>query len=651
MLKVMRDSFHHLKWVLIAVVAAFVFGFVFIDMGLGGGGVSGAPDAAFAARVNGETISYNDYFRSMKNLEEMYSQMYGQQFTPGMAQSMGLPTQVLSSLVDQRLLTQEAERLNLTATSEEVRRKLLSIPTFSPDGKFVGMELYTRYVTGPLGYPSAAAFEEDLAREITLNKMDSALMSSLVVSPKAAEAEYRRANENAKIRLVILPAAQQPAAISVTPAEVEAYYKANAGKFTHGEQRQARYLLADYAKIRATVKPVEADIRAAYDKAKENYRTPGAAKVQHILVKVAPGAGAEVEAAAKQKADTIVQQLRGGASFAALAKQHSEDPSSAAVGGEMGWVEMGQTVEPFERAIFSVPLNTISEPIRSPEYGFHIVRVTERRDAGFRPFEEVRAELENSWINEKAMEAARAEITRLATMMKQNKPSSVETFTGYANDKVTSNTTGWFGRGDTIEGVGSNPSLAQWIFSAQPGEVSPEAIGTQRGPALFYVTGARPAGTTDLAEIRPKVEQEARLSKGREAALASLKQMLSGAASIDAVAQQAGQPAREASVSHQTGVVGLTGDVTPIVQAAMSTEPGKVVGPFVVNEGAVAFQVVEQKKVTPEELAQNRESFMAQLREQQARNLRTVLVQRLRKNAQIELNDEITRPTSRPAGV
>ena len=215
MLKVMRDSFHHLKWVLIAVVVAFVFGFVFIDMGLGGGSLGGnaADTRTFAARVNGETIPINDYYRALQNLSQMYEQMYGQQFTPEMAQQMGLPKQVLDSLVDQRLLTQEARRMNLDASQDEVRKKLLSMPTFTPEGKFVGMELYRNYVVGRLGYPNTAAFEEDLGREITLSKMESALASSLVVSPKAAEAEYRRTNENAKIRYVIIPAAQQAATI------------------------------------------------------------------------------------------------------------------------------------------------------------------------------------------------------------------------------------------------------------------------------------------------------------------------------------------------------------------------------------------------------------------------------------------------------
>jgi peptidyl-prolyl cis-trans isomerase D len=643
----MRDSFHQLKWILIAVVAAFVFGFVFLDMGLSGA-LRGRQDdnRAYAARVNGETISYNDYQRAVKNLEDMYRQMYGQQFTPEMAQAMGLGKQVLDSLVDQRLLAQEASRLHLDATQEEVRNKLLSIPTFTQDGKFVGMEMYNRYVTGPLGYSSAAAFESDLAREITLQKMESALMNTVVVSPKAAESEYRRTNENAKIRFVLLPAAVQAATMSVTPAEVEAYYKANQPKYAHGEQRQVRYLLADYAKIRTLMTPSDAELRTAYTANASRYKQPAAAHVLHILIKVDPKATPAVDAAARAKAQGLVQQLRGGADFAALARANSEDPSSSGNGGDMGWVDSGQTVAPFEQAIFSVPLNTIPDPIRSTEFGYHIVKVTERRAESVRPFEQVRGELAATVANDKAREVARTEINRIAAVIKANKPANVQAFVNLANDKVTSNDSGWFTRSEPIAGLGTNAPLSQWVFSAKEGDVTSEPIGTQRGIAIVYLTGIRGAGTAALADIRAQVEADAKLEKARGAAQAALAQAMAGATSIDQVAQKSGQPAREATVSRQGQVAGLTGDVSQLVESAIASPIGAVKGPVVVADGAVAFQVLEQKKVTPEELKQNRTSLMDALRGQQARSLRSSLIQRLRKEADIDVNDEITRPTT-----
>lgn len=653
MLKVMRDSFHHLKWILIAVVAAFIFGFVFIDMGLGGGNLGGnANDArTFAARVNGETIAINDYYRALSNLEQMYEQMYGQQFTPEMAQQMGLPKQVLDSLVDQRLLTQEARRLNLDASPEEVRKKLLSMPTFQRDGKFVGMEDYRNYVVGRLGYSNPAAFEEDLAREMTLSKMESALQSSLVISPKAAEEEYRRTNENAKIRYVMLPAAVSAANLTITPAEVEAYYKANASKYAHSEQRQVRYLLADTAKIRTQVVPTEQELRSTYEANRARYKTPAAAKVQHILVKVAPNAAPAVDAAAKAKADSIVAQLRGGADFATLARANSEDPSSSASGGEMGFVEKGQTVAPFEQAIFSIPLNTISDPIRTPEYGYHIVRVTERREEGMRSFEELREELTGIVQNDRAKQIGRSEAERLRAVIRNRKPADAKAFAALANDKVTSNDSGWFGRNASMGGLGNNPVLSEWVFSAKQGEVS-DLVGTPRGVAIAYLEGIRAAGATPLEEIREQVETDLRQEKGRDAARATLAQQMAGKTSIDQIAAAAGQEAKEVVLKRDTNnVMGIPGDSSALIAAAMNGQVGAISGPVAVNNGAVVFQVVEQKKVTPEEVAQNRATSVDTLRGTQARNLRAALLQRLRKSAEIELNDEITRPTTAPAGV
>ncbi len=652
MLKVMRDSFHHLKWVLIAVVAAFIFGFVFIDMGLSGGNLAGndTDTRAFAARVNGETISITDYQRALQNLEQMYAQMYGQQFTPAMAEQMGLPKQVLDSLVDQRLLGQEARRLNLGASPEEVRKKLLSIPTFSPDGKFVGMELYRNYVVGRLGYPNTAAFEEDMAREITLTKMESAIQSSLVVSPKAAEAEYRRTNENAKVRYVLVPAAMHAAAVTVSPTDVENYYKANAARYVHREQRQVRYLLADYAKLRTQLTPSEAELRAAYQADRQKYSRPAAANVLHILVKVDPTAAPNLDAAAKAKAESLVAQLRAGADFGQFARANSDDPSSAGNGGSMGWVEMGQTVEPFEKAIFSVPLNTISDPIRSTEFGYHIVKVTERRGETMRPFEEVRAELAASTVNDKAKEVARTEMNRLRAVVRNNKPANGQAFANLANDKATAADSGWFGRNDPIGGLGPNQPLAEWVFSAKQGDVS-DPVGTPRGIAIAYVEGIRPPGTTALAEIRAQVEADLRQEKGREAARAQLAQIMAGKTSIDQVAAATGQAAQETVVRRDGNVTGITGDTAALVQAAMNSAVGSLSGPIVVGNGAVAVQILEQKKVTPEEIEKNRATSVDTLRGQQARSLRASLLQRLRKSSEIELNDEITRPTTTPTGV
>jgi peptidyl-prolyl cis-trans isomerase D len=649
MLKLMRDSFHQLKWILLAIVAAFVFGFVFIDMGMGGAARAGGDERAYAARVNGETVTYREFDRALYYTEQNYRQMYGGQLTPEVIQTLGLPRQVIDSLVDQRLLLQEARRLGLTATSEEVRKRILEIPILNPDGKFVGTELYNRYVTGSLGFQSAAEFEEELAREITMSKMESALSSSVVISTKTAEAEFRRATENAKIRYVLDPAQRHLATATVTPAEVDAYYKAHQADYTHGEQRRVKYLMGDFNRIRSQITPSDADIKRRYDATRENYKVAEAAHILHILVKVDSGAAPEVDAAARAKADSLVKQLRAGADFGALAKANSADPSSAANGGDMGWVEKGQTVDEFDSAAFGIPLNQISDPIRSKDFGYHIIKVLGRRPASTRPFAEVRDQLAIQLQEEMAKERAREEMTRIMARIRAENPKTPEQFSAYANDKITSNDTQWFQKNEAIPGIGYHQPVLTWTFAAKQGDIG-EMIGTQRGIVIPYLFGVRPAGVAALAEIREKVETDAKLAKAREAAQAALRSAMAGAASVDAVAAKVGVTASDATVTRQGGMPGISGDTSALVNSALSAAPGRITGPLTVGNGAVVFQVVEQKKVTPEEVSKSIPQYIDTLRAQQTRSLRTVLLQRLRKTAKVDVNDRVLQSqTSQPA--
>jgi peptidyl-prolyl cis-trans isomerase D len=190
MLKVMRSSFKQLKWVLVAVIVVFV-AMVFVDWGAGGAGAVGAQvPSTYAARVNGDTISAMDYERAVYFAQKNFEQSYGQNLSPEMLAALNIPETVLQNMISRELLLQEADKLGLTATTEEVRKRILEIPVLNPEGKFVGAQLYERYVTANLGYPSASAFEEDIRAELTLEKLDSALANSVVISPAWAESEY-----------------------------------------------------------------------------------------------------------------------------------------------------------------------------------------------------------------------------------------------------------------------------------------------------------------------------------------------------------------------------------------------------------------------------------------------------------------------------
>jgi hypothetical protein len=154
-------------------------------------------------------------------------------------------------------------------------------------------------------------------------------------------------------------------------------------------------------------------------------------------------------------------------------------------------------------------------------------------------------------------------------------------------------------------------------------------------------TPFRAAGISDLSEVRARVEADARAAKARELARQELAKALP-AANIDDVAKKLALGAQETTVTRQGFVAGFNGDTSALVDAAMSSKVGQLVGPVLLPEGAVVLQIEEQKKVDEKEAHDNRTAYAEMLRQQQARDLRTVLLQRLRKESSVEINPAVT---------
>lgn len=640
MLKLMRNSFQQLKWILVLVIAVFVL-FIFVDWGAGGAGGASRAES-FAARVNGETIPLNEYGRTVGLLQRQYQQMYGDRMTPEMMEALGLERQAIDALIDQKLLLQEADRLHLTATPEEVRKAILEIPSLSPDGKFVGAELYERYVTGRLGYPTAAAFEEELSRSLTLSKMNSAIASGILIPQTLAEEEFRRRTESAKIRYILNPVDETGTTVSA--AEVDAYYKSNSSRYQNPEQRRVKYLLASAASLQVQIQPSDSELRAMYDAAKESYKVPEMVRAQHILIRSAQGATPAEDQAAKAKADSVLAQIRAGADFGDMARKFSDDPGSKENGGDLGFFGPGQMVPEFERPAFSQQPGQVSEVAKS-QFGYHIIKTLEKRPSSYRTFEDVREELRATATAEKAKAQARERLLQIKARLEQAKPKSEADVRSQADDVVSFNDSTWFGRNEPVPGLNRAPALNEWAFSAKVGDLG-TVIDTESGPIMPYLVSERPAGVKPLAEIRAEVERDAKLAKARDKAKSELAAALAGAPTLDAAGAKLGLTPAETSVQAQGFVSGLSGDIRPFVAEAMSAPLKQTRGPLVVDQGAVAFEVTEQVRFDKAAFEKEKPTLVEQIRRQEADAARTSLVAKLRKDADIVVNQELLKPAS-----
>jgi peptidyl-prolyl cis-trans isomerase C len=139
-----------------------------------------------------------------------------------------------------------------------------------------------------------------------------------------------------------------------------------------------------------TITPAE--LSQYYEKHTEEFRHPDLVRTSHILILVKTGATQEQESMAQQRAEVLLTRVKKGEDFAKLAKENSMDPASASQGGDVGLVPKGQLAREYEEVAFSLPPGGISDVVRT-QFGFHIIKVTDKKNAGLATLDETRAEL------------------------------------------------------------------------------------------------------------------------------------------------------------------------------------------------------------------------------------------------------------------
>jgi peptidyl-prolyl cis-trans isomerase D len=179
--------------------------------------------------------------------------------------------------------------------------------------------------------------------------------------------------------------------------ELKEYFDKHRADYQLPEKKSLAVLLLDPATIQNDIQPTDAELHNMYRVMSEKFQTPERVKVRHILLK----SDASNDAQVKAKIDDLEKQLKNGADFAELAKKNSQDPGSGAKGGDLDWVTRGQTVKEFEAAAFSLPLNQISQPVKTT-YGYHILEVLAKEPARTIGFEEARPVLIGQVRNQKS---------------------------------------------------------------------------------------------------------------------------------------------------------------------------------------------------------------------------------------------------------
>ena len=634
MLKVFRDNLKYLSWILWVVIGLFVL-FVFVDFGSGvrqRGSRKGK-----AAQVGKHTVTMEEFERQYRYLDGMYRQLYGEQFTPELAQMMKLPMQALDRAVNEQILLDEAERLGLQVTDEELRAKILEEPAFKDQqGRFVGEEKYAQILQG--NRYTVASFENEMRRQILREKLNDVLRASLFVSDKEVEEAYRQQVEKAKIRYLQLPRVRFAQEAQVTPAEVQAYFDAHKQEYKLPEQREGAYILIEPDKLRSEAKLSDDELRKYYDEHPTEFARPEQVRVRHILLKVNDQ---RTEAQARQQLEDAKKKIQAGADFAALAAQLSEDEGSKVRGGDLDFFGPGQMVKPFSDAAFGAKTGELVGPVRS-EFGVHLLQVTDRRTAGVTPFAEAKEQINTRLSFDRVKVLAESRARDLASQLAKDRPDSVQELKAIADRTpgATFGETGKFSERDAVRGLGYAPALTSAAFGLEKGKIS-QPIEVPRGWALFYLGQIHEPRIPDLADVQDRVRAALVAQKQQEASLQRLKAARTEGKTLDQIAAELGLQVQETPEFGAQGTIPGIGYNPELAKAVMALQPGQMGGPVADTQGAVLFEVKERKSWDPIQFAAARQQTRETVEQQKMDEILTSLIQRRKEELGVEYDRQL----------
>jgi peptidyl-prolyl cis-trans isomerase D len=636
MLKVFRDNLKYLSWILWVVIGLFVL-FVFVDFGSGLGGQTGAANSV-AARVGKRTVTVEDFQREYRQLDNMYRQLYGEQFTPELAQQMRLPMQALERAVTGQILLAEAERLGIDVTDAEVRERILEEPVFrNAQGQFVGQEEYAKILNSNNYTP--ATFESEIRQDLLRQKLQDLLRAGIWVSDSEVERAYREQVERAKIRYLQLPRNRFAQEVQVTPAELQSYFDSHKDEYKMPEQREGAYLLVEADKLRDQVQITDQQLREEYEAKKQEFSHPEQVQARHILVRTSDTV---TEDQARAKLEQARQRIAAGADFGVVAGEVSEEPGAKERKGDLGWFGKGQMVKPFEDAAFAAQPNQVVGPVKT-DFGLHLIQVTGKRAEGATPFEEMKEQIRARLAFTKAQELAQTRARELADQLKKSAPKSPEDLAKLAQGKpgVISAPTGKFSPQDPITGLGPAPALTSAAFALEKaGEVT-DPVQVPRGWAVLWVSAVHQPRVPAMNEVEPRVRTALAGQKMQERALQRLQQARAGGAALDQIATELGVPVVESpEFGAQGGVPGI--GVNPeLTEAAMKLQPGQLGGPVADAQGALLFEVKERKAWDPIQFAGVREQTRTTVQNEKLNQLLASLIAERRRELGVKYDQQL----------
>jgi len=567
-----------------------------------------------------------------------------------MLQRQGLPEayaplmmpRVAQGLIQQHIELLEAKRLGLSATDDDVRRFLHSGAfgqVLFPGGNYIGDAQHAEFVSQQFNM-TREKFEDEVKKEIEENRLRALITGGVTISDQEVRDNYRQQATKIKFDYAVLSSDDLQKQINPTDAQLEDFFKKSAARYANAvpEARKIQYIaFTDTNLPQGAPQVTDAEIQQYYNQHLKDYQIDDQVKVRHILIKV-DGNDPKADAAAKAKAQDVLDQLHHGGNFADLAKKYSDDPGSKEQGGELGFLKHGATVPEFDQAAFSLQPGQTSGLVRS-KYGYHIIQVEEKQTAHTRPLSEVKADIQATLTRQKEGQQEQAFAQQIATEAQR---------TGFAATAAAHHlqvvTTDFLSQASVVPGLPDGSKLLAQAFAAKKGD-APQVSSTGEGYAVFQVTDIQAAHAPTFADYKSHILDDYREQQLPQLLATKINELAMKAKAENDLAKAAKEVGATVKSSDLVGRDAQVPDIGALASAApqlFDLNVGQLSGPINTGRTGIVAKLVDKQEPTGDDIAKNfdqtREAQLEQRREEAFAVFITTLQEKYEKEGRIRMN-------------
>ena len=620
------------SWIVLLLLGVGVLAFVMVGVGPQGG----QERVVTIAEVNGDKITYTELEVEYYRMLQTYRQLAGGRLSPADLEALNLRGQLLQEMIQQRLLLQAAERLGLRVTDKELVDGIARNPAFQSAGRF-DKTAYERALRGQGMTPGE--FETRQRESLIIQKLQDLIHDSIPVTAAEVEERYKVDNEELALDFVRLKTDDFVEGIEVADAEIKAYYDGNSSRLREPLKAKARYLAYRVDRFAADIDVAEDDIQAYYDVYRDRrFRSREAVKFSQIFIPAPAGDPAEDRKAAREQIEDLLKQIREGADFAELAKQHSRD-DSAADGGDMGFIGRGQLVPELDTALFTLKEGEVSEVLESA-FGLHLLKAVEKREDRVKELAEVRDEIVEALKRERGAATA----ARAAEEDREKALDGVSLADVASKRGIELSETRLFSAGETLDEIGGVEDFYRVALSLRPGQAGP-IVASPDALYLMEVAERVEPAVPPLEKVKDGIRETLVRRKAREAAqkkgdalVAELKKtpdLTRLAAEQGLAVEDTGLFPRGQIEIPEIGILSL-----PLGRLTVSREKPVVDAAYFKDDEVYVMVLRKTLDADPAGLAEEKEALTRQLREEKRRRALQRLIENLKAEADIEIHPE-----------